>query len=79
MLHGLDQARQRLCTRKKAVILAERDWPKWLGEEPATEEGLKTLLVPCPSEELRLWPVDKRVGNVRNKGPELAQPLPLLV
>ena len=24
------------------VILAEKDWPKWLGEEPATEEELKS-------------------------------------
>jgi putative SOS response-associated peptidase YedK len=61
------------------VILAEKDWPKWLGEESATEEELKALLVPCPPDELKLWPVDKRVGNVKNKGPELAQPLPLLV
>jgi putative SOS response-associated peptidase YedK len=61
------------------VILAEKDWPKWLGEEPATEEALKAFLVPCPSEELKLWPVDKRVGNVKNNGRELAEPLPLLV
>jgi putative SOS response-associated peptidase YedK len=28
------------------VILAEEDWAKWLGEEPATPEELKMLLVP---------------------------------
>ncbi len=61
------------------VILAEKDWSKWLGEELATEEELKALLMPSPSEELKLWPVDKRVGNVRNNGPELARPLELLV
>ncbi len=29
------------------VILLERDWPKWLGEEPATEKELLTLLKPA--------------------------------
>jgi putative SOS response-associated peptidase YedK len=28
------------------VILAEKEWTKWLGEEPATSEELKALLVP---------------------------------
>jgi putative SOS response-associated peptidase YedK len=27
------------------VILAEEDWAKWLGEEPATSDELKALLV----------------------------------
>ena len=27
------------------------------------------MLKPCPDEALKIWPVDKRVGNVRNKGP----------
>ncbi len=53
------------------VILAEKDWPKWLGEETASEEELKALLVAYPSEELKLWAVDKRVGNVKNNGREL--------
>jgi putative SOS response-associated peptidase YedK len=30
------------------VILAEKDWPKRLGEEPATSDELKALLVPAP-------------------------------
>src|ERR1700752_1882359 len=50
------------------VILAENDWPKWLGEEPASEEELLALLRPCPDEALKIWPVDKMVGNVRNNG-----------
>ena len=54
------------------VILAEADWPKWLGEEPANEQELLALLKPCPDEALKIWPVDKRVGNVRSMGPELA-------
>ena len=54
------------------VILDEADWPKWLGEEPATEDELLAMLKPCPDEMLKIWPVDKKVGNVRNKGAELA-------
>jgi putative SOS response-associated peptidase YedK len=30
------------------VIIAEIDWPKWLGEEPASEQELLALLKPCP-------------------------------
>lgn len=61
------------------VILAENDWPKWLGEEPATEEELMALLKPCPDEALKIWPVNKAVGNVKNKGRGLIEPLALLV
>jgi putative SOS response-associated peptidase YedK len=53
------------------VILAEADWRKWLGEEPATERELLALLRPCPDEALKTWPVDNNVGNVRNTGPQL--------
>jgi putative SOS response-associated peptidase YedK len=57
------------------VILSELDWSKWLGEEPAAEEELLAMLKPCPDESLKIWPVNKMVGNVRNKGPQLAMPL----
>ena len=57
------------------VILAENDWPKWLGEEPASEQELLALLKPCPDEALKIWPVDKMVGNVRNNGPQLILPV----
>jgi putative SOS response-associated peptidase YedK len=57
------------------VILAEIDWPKWLGEESASEQDLLALLKPCPDEALKIWPVDKMVGNVRNNGPQLILPV----
>jgi len=41
------------------VILSEKDWPKWLGEEPANEQDLLALLKPCPEEALKIWPVDR--------------------
>jgi putative SOS response-associated peptidase YedK len=59
------------------VILAERDWPLWLGEVPTNPAEAKTLLRPYPASEMELWPVDKRVGKVGNEGPELAVPIRL--
>jgi hypothetical protein len=29
-----------------------------------------------PEGVLRFWPIDKRVGQVKNDGPELLEPLP---
>lgn len=53
------------------VILEPSDWPGWLGE---TEADPTVLLRPSAEGVLKIWPVDKRVGNVRNDGPELLQP-----
>jgi putative SOS response-associated peptidase YedK len=48
------------------------NWPLWLGEE----DGDPTTLLRSAAEDvLRVWPVDKKVGNVRNDGPELLEPL----
>jgi putative SOS response-associated peptidase YedK len=57
------------------VILAENDWPKWLGEEPASEQELLVLLRPCQDDALKIWPVDKMVGNVKNNGPQPTLPV----
>jgi putative SOS response-associated peptidase YedK len=56
------------------VIPAESDWPKWLGEKPASEDELLALLRPCSDDALKIWPVGKAVGNVKNTGPQLAVP-----
>jgi putative SOS response-associated peptidase YedK len=57
------------------VILAEEDWAKWLGEEPATNDELKALLVPFKDDALTMWPVNRqKIGNVRNKDREVALP-----
>jgi putative SOS response-associated peptidase YedK len=57
------------------VILLESNWARWLGEETAPEDELVALLVPCPDDVLKVWPVGKAVGNVKNTGPELTLPL----
>jgi putative SOS response-associated peptidase YedK len=50
---------------------------KWLGEEPADEARLKSLLAPYPSEGMVCWPVSARVGNVRNNDRDLIEPISL--
>jgi len=55
-----------LLHERMPVILDPDAWPAWLGEEEADAERLISLMVPYPEERLKLWPVDKRVGNVKN-------------
>jgi putative SOS response-associated peptidase YedK len=57
------------------VILAAETWPAWLGEEPAEPAQLQALLAPYPADRMTLWPVDKRVGNVKNNDPSLIEPI----
>ena len=59
------------------VILGFEDWPRWLGEESADEAALKALLKPFPSERMAIWPVDRKVGNIRNDDVGLLDPLSL--
>jgi putative SOS response-associated peptidase YedK len=40
----------------------------------ATPAELKALLKPYPPARLAVWPVDRRVGKVKNEGPEVAEP-----
>jgi putative SOS response-associated peptidase YedK len=56
------------------VVLAPDCWDAWLGETAASDDEVKALLKPHPSERMTLWPVSKRVGNVRNEGPDLLEP-----
>ncbi|HEX4080082.1 MAG TPA: SOS response-associated peptidase [Rhizomicrobium sp.] len=53
------------------VMLAQDDWPRWLG----TSEDRRALLAHAsfPAERMECWPVGKGVGNVRNEGPELVE------
>ena len=57
------------------VLLDKADWGKWLGEEPASEAELKAMLHPCPPDAIDVWPVSRDVGNVRNDGPQLVEPV----
>ena len=55
------------------VIIGSENWEKWLGEEPVNDNELKTMLAPFPSQRLSAWPVDKRVGNVKNDSADLIE------
>jgi len=57
------------------VILASEDWAAWLGEEPGSDPA--ALMKAFPAERLKMWPVDKRLSNVKNEGRELAEPVKL--
>jgi putative SOS response-associated peptidase YedK len=56
------------------VVVEPENWPLWLCEvqgDPAT------LLRPAAENVLRFWPVDKKVGSVRDDGPELMERVPV--
>jgi putative SOS response-associated peptidase YedK len=59
------------------VILGPENWPLWLGEAPANPARLKALLVPYPADDMVIWPVDRRIGNVKNNDPSLIEPIAL--
>lgn len=57
------------------VILPESVWEAWLDPSNQDVESLHQLLIPAPDELLTMHPVSTDVNNVRNKGPELVDPL----
>jgi putative SOS response-associated peptidase YedK len=56
------------------VLLTPENWRSWLGETTASDAELKAMLRPYPSAAMVFWPVDRRIGNVRNDGPDLFAP-----
>jgi putative SOS response-associated peptidase YedK len=69
-----------LCARlhnRMPVVLKPETWPAWLGEEPAVETRLKSLLIPYPADGMVCWPVSVRVGSVKNNDPGLIDPISL--
>jgi putative SOS response-associated peptidase YedK len=59
------------------VILHPRDYTRWLTREPGSAEGLghgqppTDLLRPYEAEDIKMGPVNQKVGHVRNNGPEM--------
>jgi putative SOS response-associated peptidase YedK len=69
-----------LCAKlhnRMPVVLKPEAWAAWLGEEPADLPQLKALLAPYPSIEMICWPVNARVGNVKNNDPSLIEAIAL--
>lgn len=57
------------------VLLGPDCWSAWLGEIPADETELKAMLRPYPGAAMTFWPVDRRIGNVKNDNPDLFAPI----
>jgi putative SOS response-associated peptidase YedK len=55
------------------LLVPRGDWTRWL--DPGVEDPGQDLLVPGTPGVLQAWPVSPKVGNVRNDGPELVEPL----
>jgi putative SOS response-associated peptidase YedK len=55
------------------VILEPKDYDRWLKPGDPARPPVD-LLRPYPAERMRAWPVDDRVGNVRNNDADLLEP-----
>jgi len=67
-----------LCARlhnRMPVVLKPEAWPLWLGEEPADTSAFQALLAPFPLDGMICWPVNARVGNVKNNNASLIEPI----
>lgn len=59
-------------------LIVEKDsYTQWLDPAPQSPDELLSLLVPAAPGRLDAFPVSKAVGNFRNNGPELIEPLPI--
>lgn len=56
------------------VILPEHDINAWLHSSTTADE-LKSLLKPCPSDLMQLYPVSNVVNSPKNDSPECIQPI----
>jgi putative SOS response-associated peptidase YedK len=59
------------------VILSPDALPTWLGEREAASAELLALLRSYPAEQMTMWAVSQRVGNVKNNDQTLVEPLVL--
>src|SRR5579859_7281863 len=57
------------------VVIAPDRWADWLGENAAADGAVATLLRPYPENAMAFWAVNRRVGNVKNNGPDLFAPI----
>lgn len=57
------------------VILPRQTIDHWLDPTVNTVDELKPMLKQFPGEAMQMWPVGKAVGNVRNQGPALIEPV----
>ncbi|MCW2889012.1 MAG: hypothetical protein JWL58_5874 [Streptosporangiaceae bacterium] len=65
----------RIHDRMPMVVEPDR-WDAWLDPARTEPDEVRKLLVPAMAGTMEAYPVSKSVGNVRNNGRELVQPLP---
>lgn len=66
--------RQAVMHPRMPVILPHEAWACWLGDVPAREEELLSLMRPAEDSLLAFWPVDARVGRVAENDAGLLAP-----
>jgi putative SOS response-associated peptidase YedK len=57
------------------VILPRITIDHWLDLKVSDADELKSMLRQFPGEEMQSWAVGRAVGNVRNQGPKLMEPI----
>lgn len=57
------------------IIIQPDDVELWMDPDITELEPLQHLLHPAPDEAIDIYPVDPKVGNVRNNAPENIEPL----
>lgn len=57
------------------VILHPGDEQEWLDPDVTDPAQVERLLVPYPADEMQAFPVSRKVGNTRNNGPDLIDPI----
>ncbi|CAB4363638.1 unannotated protein [freshwater metagenome] len=57
------------------VLMEKADWAEWLDNSHQDLAALQRLLVPAPEGVLTMHAVSTAVNAVRNKGPELVEPV----
>jgi putative SOS response-associated peptidase YedK len=68
---GLDLLHDRM-----PFVLPRDRWDRWLDPAVTDPEEVRALLEPVAPGRFEAYPVSRRVGNVRNTGPELLDPAP---
>ncbi|TGQ83749.1 SOS response-associated peptidase [Mesorhizobium sp. M8A.F.Ca.ET.207.01.1.1] len=54
------------------VILKREDYGRWLGDEPDPAD----LMKPFPSELMKMWRIDRKVGNSKHDTPDILDEVP---
>ena len=66
---GLDRIHDRM-----PLVLPPDRWADWLDPTRASPDDVRALMAAVPPGRFAAYPVGRRVGDVRNTGPDLVQP-----